>query len=339
MRFPAVAVVATVAASQAGSVAAFVPTSSVGTRQTFSVAQPIMAKKSDYDLGDLGDLKAYVPPPEPEPKKKEAKKEKAPKAEKPAKVEKPKPKSKKELRMEAEAAAAAEAKAKAEAEAAEAAKKAKKVKAPKAAPKPKAAPVEKAPADSDPNAGPIGVAVGAAPLVAAPFIALTAARGTLQRTKARRDKIQEEIDAFEAAQAKKKVQADVDGATLTKALGLLGGAGAALGLIPAAPFSNIEAPPAAPKAAIQKIAKASKVKESETKAPSVISAPTKKAVKKTTKKVAKGAYDLDLEERVVEEEAVAAEDAASAKLAAEKAAKAKAEAKAAERAAKEKVCW
>lgn len=305
-----------------------------------------MAKKSAYDLGDLGDLPPPLPKvaePEPVPGKK-------------VKAVKPKPekkKSKKELKAEAEAAAAAaEAAAKAEAEAA--AKKKSKAKKPKAekpkAEKPKPKPrvpslpakrpaPSKAPVEADANAGPIGVALGAAPLVAAPFVALAATRGTLQRTQARRAKIQEEIYAFEVAKAKKQVQADVDGATLGKALGLFGGAGAALALVLAAPFSSFEAPPTstAPKPAVQKTVKAAKTKLFETKAPSVVATPTKKAVK--TKKVARGPYDLDLEERVVEEEAVAAEDAASARAAAEAAKKAKADAKAAERAAKEKVSF
>ena len=321
MKFSAITVVAAVSASQ---VSAFVPTSSVGARPSAFSVQPQMAKKADYDLGDLGDLTplpAPVPAPTPAAKKERpAKKEKAPKPEPAPKVEKPKPKSKKQLKLEAEAAAKAEAEAalqaKLEAEA-NAKKKAPKQKKEKAPPKPKAAPVAAAPADSDPNAGPVGVALGAAPLLAAPFVALAATRGTLQRTKERRDKIQSEIDAFEAAQAKKQVNVNVDGGGLTKALGLFGGAGAALGLILAAPFSNIEAPASAPKAAIEKTVKTKAKKVSETKAPSVVSAP-KKAVKKAApKKVAKGAYDLDLEERVAAEEAVAAEDAADAKAAKE----------------------
>jgi hypothetical protein len=321
MKFSAISVVAAVSASQ---VSAFVPSSSVGVRPSAFSVQPQMAKKSDYDLGDLGDLSAPVPAPAPTPAKKERapKKEKAPKPEPAPKVEKPKPKSKKELRLEAEAAAKAEAEAalqaKIEAEAA-AAKKKKKEKTPKKAPEPKAkaAPVAAPPAESDPNAGPIGVALGAAPLVAAPFVALSAARGTLQRTKERRDKIQAEIDAFEAAQAKKQINASVDGGDLTKALGLFGGAGAALGLILAAPFSNVDAPPPTPKAAIEKTVKPKAGKASETKAPSVVAAPKKAVKKAATKKVAKGAYDLDLEERVAQEEAVAAEDAADARAAKE----------------------
>ena len=325
MKFSAITVVAAVSASQ---VSAFVPSSSVGVRPSAFSVQPQMAKKSDYDLGDLGDLSAPVPAPVPAPapaeKEKAPKKEKAAKPEPAPKAEKPKPKSKKQLKAEAEAAAKAEAEAalqakiEAEAAAAKKAPKQKKEKAPKKAPEPKAkaAPVAAPPADSDPNAGPIGVALGAAPLVAAPFVALSAARGTLQRTKERRDKIQAEIDAFEAAQAKKQISASVDGGDLTKALGLFGGAGAALGLILAAPFSNVEAPAPAPKAAIEKTVKPEAAKLSETKAPSIAAAPAKKAVKKAApKKVAKGAYDLDLEERVAEEEAVAAEDAADAKAA------------------------
>ena len=98
------------------------------------------------------------------------------------------------------------------------------------------------------------------------------------------------------------------------------------GVLPA-PAPKVESAPksrASPKPKAEK-----KVAEKKAAAPS-----KPKAVKK---KVAKGAYDLDLEERVVEEEAVAASDAASSRAAAEAAKKAKAEAKAAAKAAREKV--
>lgn len=70
----------------------------------------------------------------------------------------------------------------------------------------------------DPNAVPAGVALGGAPLLLAPIALLGAGRGVLQNTVARREKIQKEIDAFEAAKKKKQVQAEVDGGTLTTAL-------------------------------------------------------------------------------------------------------------------------
>ena len=84
----------------------------------------------------------------------------------------------------------------------------------KAPPAPKPAPVVKPPAPPaapDANAVPKGVALGAAPLVVAPVVALAAGRDFLSKTAARRQAIQEEIAAKEAAlAAKKKAQADVD---------------------------------------------------------------------------------------------------------------------------------
>ena len=96
----------------------------------------------------------------------------------------------------------------------------------KAAAKPKPVPVAKAPvvkavtpaATKDPNAVPAGVALGAAPLLLAPVALLAAGRGALQGTKERRDKIQQEIAAFEAAKAKKAVAAEVDGGGVVSAL-------------------------------------------------------------------------------------------------------------------------
>lgn len=85
----------------------------------------------------------------------------------------------------------------------------------KPAPKPKA---PAAPKTADPAAVPAGVALGAAPLLLAPIVALGAGRGVLSNTKARREKIQAEIAAAEAAKAKKKADAEVDGAGLTTAL-------------------------------------------------------------------------------------------------------------------------
>lgn len=83
-------------------------------------------------------------------------------------------------------------------------------------PKPVAA---KADAVKDPNAGPLGVALGAAPLLVAPLIALTAARGALGKTAARRELIQEEIAAKElAAKAKTSATASVDSGGVVSAL-------------------------------------------------------------------------------------------------------------------------
>ena len=83
----------------------------------------------------------------------------------------------------------------------------------KAPPKPKApkAPVEKV-------SSPVpGVARGAAPLIAVPVVGLGALRSTLTKTKARRDEIAAEIEAFEKAQAKKKLQGDIDVGGVVKA--------------------------------------------------------------------------------------------------------------------------
>jgi len=90
---------------------------------------------------------------------------------------------------------------------------------PKPTPKPKAPPKEKAPVEADPNALPLGVALGAAPLVVAPVLALSAVKSTLSATKERRAKIQEEIDTFEAEQAAKRdIETTTDGAGVGKAL-------------------------------------------------------------------------------------------------------------------------
>jgi len=88
-------------------------------------------------------------------------------------------------------------------------------KLPKPAPKPKAVAKPSAPADS--NAGPLGIALGAAPLVAVPLVGLAAARGALSKTAARRAQIQKEMAAAEEARKKKSIQADVDAGSLAKA--------------------------------------------------------------------------------------------------------------------------
>jgi len=90
----------------------------------------------------------------------------------------------------------------------------------------------KPPVEKDPNAGVVGLALGAAPLVAAPVFALTAARGALSKTAARRQEIQDRIDAEAAAKAAAKaaaVNTEVDGGEIFKAVAFLGGAAGALG--------------------------------------------------------------------------------------------------------------
>lgn len=88
-------------------------------------------------------------------------------------------------------------------------------KRPKPGPKPKA--VAKPSGPADPNAGPVGVALGAAPLVAVPILGLAAARGALSKTAARRAVIQKEMAAAEEARKKKAIQVDVDAGALAKA--------------------------------------------------------------------------------------------------------------------------
>ena len=87
-----------------------------------------------------------------------------------------------------------------------------KPKAPRA-PKAPSAPVEK-----DPNAG-LGVVVGAAPLLLAPLVALSATRGALSKTAARREAIQEAAAEKERqAKAKAAVDTDVDSGGIVGAL-------------------------------------------------------------------------------------------------------------------------
>jgi outer membrane biosynthesis protein TonB len=79
-------------------------------------------------------------------------------------------------------------------------------------PKPKLAKKIAPPKVSDPNAGPLGVALGAAPLIAIPLVALAAGREVLANTAARRAEIEKEIAEREAARAKKLINVDVDSA-------------------------------------------------------------------------------------------------------------------------------
>jgi hypothetical protein len=87
-------------------------------------------------------------------------------------------------------------------------------------PPPKAQPVAiKSETAKDPNAGPVGVALGAAPLLVAPLVALTAARGALGKTAARREQIQEEIaEKKRAAKAKAAADTNVDAGGVVGAL-------------------------------------------------------------------------------------------------------------------------
>jgi len=84
----------------------------------------------------------------------------------------------------------------------------------KASPPPKATSV----ATKDPNAG-LGVVVGGAPLLLAPLVALSATRGALSKTAARREAIQEAAAEKERqAKAKAAVDTDVDSGGVVGAL-------------------------------------------------------------------------------------------------------------------------
>lgn len=95
-------------------------------------------------------------------------------------------------------------------------------------PKPKA-PKE---SPSSPFALPVGVALGAAPLVTLPVLALLASRTTLQNTKDKRDEIQSAIAQTEARKAaRKEKQTDIDLGGLIKAGAFLGAGVVSLSLI------------------------------------------------------------------------------------------------------------
>lgn len=91
---------------------------------------------------------------------------------------------------------------------------------PKPRPTPPVKPQKKAVTSSapDPNAIPTGLALGAAPLLLAPIVALGGARSVLAKTAARREQIQQEIAAKKAAEAKRALAADTDGGELATAL-------------------------------------------------------------------------------------------------------------------------
>ena len=203
MRFSSIVVLAAVAPVATG----FTP-----FQRQFTAPRTIAgAVQYDLDLGiepapKKGSKKAApapapAPAPEPEPapapksKKRSAKKEEPKPA--PAPAPEPAPKAK---------------------------AKAKKVVEPKPAPvkKVKPEPVKVVPppppaksASASTKAG--GVALGAAPLILAPAAILAGGRSILTGTLERREKIQKEIEEFEAAKKKKQLQAEVDGGELAKA--------------------------------------------------------------------------------------------------------------------------
>lgn len=74
------------------------------------------------------------------------------------------------------------------------------------------------PKRTDSNAVPLGIALGGAPLLLAPIIALGAGRDLLSKTKARRDELQKEIEEAEKAKAARKLQAQADPGGIAQAL-------------------------------------------------------------------------------------------------------------------------
>ena len=227
MRFSTVAVL-----SVAASASAFVPSAN----HAFTRSKPLFA------LEDL-EAKLLAPPkpktstekPKPAPKAKVEKPNPAPKVEKPkpvpkAKIEMPKYEATpppKPVPATKTAPVAKAAKQGSTYDFSGVAEKKKEPVKPKATPrttpvvtKPTPAKVvapPKKPAESEPNAGLVGVALGSAPLVLVPLVALSAGREFLSKTAARRAEIEAEIAAQAAAKAKKARSAEVDSDGLVKA--------------------------------------------------------------------------------------------------------------------------
>ena len=212
MKFSSLAVLAVVAPFASG----FAP---VNPRQTTAFTTSLQKSKSPYDLDGLDQIEFpkpfSTPAPEEKPKKAKAKKAKEPEPTPTPVPPKPEPvKSKKKSKKEAPAPAPTPDTIAAKIESLK----------PKPASKP-TKPVPKPPApkpvaktDKDPNAVPLGLALGGAPLLLAPIVALGAGRDLLSKTQARRAEIQKEIEEYEEAQKQKKLQAEVDGTGITTAL-------------------------------------------------------------------------------------------------------------------------
>ena len=208
MKFSAVAVLAVTAPFAAGF------TTPLNQRTSFVTSSSRFGAKYDLDVGNLEKLVLEEPKPAEKPKK-EARK---PKKEAPKPAPTPPPAPKPTAKASKYDLGGVEGKPK-PVKAPPAPKP--KVEKPKPAPKvktPKPAPAPKAAVEKDPNAVPAGIALGAAPLVLAPVALLAGGRGILSSTKARRDKIQKEIEEFEAAKAKAKKDAEIDAGGLTAAL-------------------------------------------------------------------------------------------------------------------------
>ena len=228
MKFSAAIVAAVCAASSVNNVSAFGVHSNLAVRRQQSSISPLQMSLDDLESKLLSDEptkkapkqkkapKKKAPEPEPvpapAPEPVAAKKGKKVKAEKydlsgvdvpkPTPAPKPAPAPKKKIERPAPTP---------------------RVKVERPKPTPKARPEPKAKAVStaakDPNAGTVGVALGAAPLLAAPVIALASARSALSKTAARREEIQAEIAAKKAAEAAK---AAAKAAPSTDAGGIVG---------------------------------------------------------------------------------------------------------------------
>lgn len=213
MKFSAAIVAAVCAASSVNNVSAFGVHSNLAVRR-----QQSSLKAEKYDLSGLDGLESKLLSDEPTkkaPRQKKAPKKKAPEPEpvpapapepvaakkgkkvkaekydlsgvdvpKPTPAPKPAPAPKKKIERPAPTPRV-------------------KVERPKPTPKARPEPKAVSTAAKDPNAGTVGVALGAAPLLVAPVIALASARSALSKTAARREEIQAEIAAKKAAEAKK----------------------------------------------------------------------------------------------------------------------------------------
>merc|ERR1711906_86587 len=271
-------------------------------RSTFAVPSTLrMAKQPAYDL-DLGDLDFSTPAPAPAPAPKQSPAPKPVRKPKPEKAP-PTPKPKKAAPAPKPEKVAPAPKPKAE-------RASKKVVTPPVPPQKPDLPKPK----SDPNAGPVGVALGAAPLLFAPVAALAAARGALSKTVERREQIQ----AFAAeAAAKKKLEPnpEIDSGGAATALGVLGAAGGAAGFavlnsMAGSGLLGDVALPAAPSVSAPSLPKASLSKSS---APVTQTAPKSKI---SNLKAPKG-YNLDGESsQTVKQQRAAAKKAAEEKKAA-----------------------
>ena len=138
-----------------------------------------------------------------------------------------------------------------------------------------------------------GVALGAAPLIDVPVLALGAGRNILSATKARREKIQAEIEEYERKE-KAKVDAEVDAGGIFGALVNIGIATGALGLVLSGATSGFGGP-SMPTPSISIPAPTKSAPAASTAPPSAVKKVEKKAVKKIK---TKSGYDLSLEAEV-----------------------------------------